>query len=153
MSTRRPARLAVLALAALALAALLTGCGGGMDVERGDSALATGLRQLSRDGASGALADVTDFPWDTVHVFSEGASAAEVTEAVGRPVLDDAFYYDAGNLLVFSEGGEATRAVSVVPDLLVTGGQPQWSDEVVLEPRGQDTPAALRLVEPGRASR
>jgi hypothetical protein len=72
------------------------------------------------------------------------AGQVEGTQAV----LSSEYYYDAGNLLVFARDGEVVRAVTVLPDLLATGGQSRWSHDVRLEPQGKRTPAVLRLVEP-----
>lgn len=112
-----------------------------------DDELAAGLQLLAETGASGSLADLTDFDWDVVHVFAEGATREEIEGAAGDPVIRDTRYYDAGNLLVFTAGGEVVKAVSVVPDLLVVD-QPTWSRRVRLEPVGDAVPALLRLVEP-----
>ena len=117
--------------AALALgvaAGLLSGCGDdddggaavggtgsgtetGVQVEQ-DDALADALRGLSGQRRTAPLAELTDFSWSSVYVFSEGATAEQVEEAVGQPVLDSERYYDAGNLLVFvSDGGGGARRV------------------------------------------
>jgi hypothetical protein len=112
----------------------------------GDRRLGDGRRALSEMGASGALRTLTDFDWDAVHVFDEGATAAQIEAAVGAPVIRDRRYYDAGNLLVFTLAGEVVRAVSVVPDVLRVD-RPTWDGAVRLEPLGHATPAILRLVE------
>ncbi|ACU95954.1 hypothetical protein [Saccharomonospora viridis] len=124
------------------------GCGmGGVSVEH-DEELQDRLRELSAAGASASLAELTEGGWDTVYVFSEGASAERIEREVGQAVLSSEYYYDAGNLLVFARDGEVVRAVTVLPDLLATGGQSRWSHDVRLEPQGKRTPAVLRLVEP-----
>ncbi|MDQ4020703.1 MAG: hypothetical protein M3257_03530 [Actinomycetota bacterium] len=90
----------------------------------------------------------TDFEWDTVYVFGAGTRAEKINDSVGATVLSrQDRYYSAGNLLVFASGGDV-YAADVVPDTLVTGGQTQWGTGTRLEPRGNRTPAALRLVEP-----
>jgi hypothetical protein len=109
-----------------------------------DRGLSDGLRALSEMGAAGTLRSMTDFEWDAVHVFDEGATAAQIEAAAGAPVLRDRRYYDAGNLLVFTLGDEIVRAVSVVPDLLRVD-HPTWDGAVRLEPIGDSTPAILRL--------
>ena len=108
-----------------------------------------GLRELSSSGRSARLADLTDFEWDSVYVFGEGARADEINDSVGTTVLRPGWYDSAGNLLVFSLGGKAVYAADVVPDILVTGEKIEWGAGTWLEPRGNRTPAALRLVEPG----
>lgn len=131
----------------LALVAALVGCGtGGTAVER-DEDLEAGLRDLSARAGAGQLADLTDFAWDAVFVFPEGVSAEAVEAEVGSAVLPGDRYYDAGNLLVFVREDEVVRVVSVLPDLLVTGGRARWDADVGLEPRGEATPASLRLVD------
>jgi hypothetical protein len=109
-----------------------------------DRPLSDGLRALSEMGATGTLRALTDFDWDAVHVFGEGATAEQVEAAAGAPVLRDRRYYDAGNLFVFTLDGAVVRAVSVVPDLLRVD-HPSWGAAVRLEPIGDDTPAILKL--------
>ncbi|MGH3980310.1 MAG: hypothetical protein ACRDRZ_15110 [Pseudonocardiaceae bacterium] len=132
------------------LLAVPGGCGiiGGMDIAT-EGPLHDRLRELSSTGGSAALADLTDFEWDTVYVFGEGTRAEEINDAVGTTVLRvQDRYYSAGNLLVFSSHGKAVYAADVVPDILVTGGDTEWGAGTRLEPRGDRTPAALRLVAP-----
>lgn len=55
-----------------------------------DDALEAALRRASSEGTTVRLADLTDFSWTQVHVFSEGATPEEVREAVGeqaRPAI------------------------------------------------------------------
>lgn len=137
---------AVLVILLLVLSAGCSKLAGSMEIAN-DENLQSGLLDLSATGGAGRLADLTDFEWDTVYVFSEGAAAADIEAAVGQPVIDDEFYYEAGNLLIFVRGGEPVRAVSVLPDVLVTGGQARWSADVSLQPRGDTRPASLILVE------
>ena len=142
----------VLLAAVAGLAMLGGGCtsgegGGGVTVKH-DEQLSQQLRDLSERGGTARLADLTDFRWDQVHVFSEGATAKEVEQVVGKPVLDGNRYYDAGNLLVFMDGGNVTAALSVLPDLLVTGGEHTWGSDTVLQPRTEGRPSALRLTKP-----
>jgi hypothetical protein len=113
-----------------------------------DEGLSQQLRDLSERGGTATLADLTDFPWDQVHVFSEGVTAEEVERVVNEPVLSDQRYYDAGNLLVFVHDGDVTTALSVLPDLLVPGGEPTWDSDTVLEPRSDGRPSTLRLTKP-----
>lgn len=113
-----------------------------------DEQLSQQLRDLADRGGTAKLADLTTFTWDRVHVFSEGATAGEVEQAVGEPVLTDNRYYDAGNLLVFVDDGQVVAALSVLPDLLVTGGRRTWDADTILEPRGRNHPTALQLVQP-----
>lgn len=131
------------------VAALCTACSGGagMSVEN-DEELAAQLRELSAEGGSAGLAELTDHEWDTVHVFGEGTRASVIKDVVGTPVISGERYYDAGNLLVFVMDGRTVAAVSVVPDLLSTGGQPTWGAGTRLEPATPSRPAVLRLVEP-----
>jgi hypothetical protein len=109
------------------------------------------LRELSASGGSAALADLTDFTWDKVYIFSEGARAEDINNRVGATVLSTpGRYYSAGNLLVFSLHDKVVYAADVVPDILVTGGRTEWGADTRLEPRGSRTPVVLRLVEPSR---
>lgn len=101
-----------------------------------DEQLSQQLRDLAGRGGTAKLADLTDFTWDTVHVFSEGTTASEVEQVSGESVLNDNRYYDAGNLLVFVDDGHVVAALSVLPGLLVTAGQPTWDADTILEPHG-----------------
>jgi hypothetical protein len=103
---------------------------------------------LSLTGASGRLADLTTFSWDTVYVFGEGASAEQIETATGARVLAGRFYDEAGNLLVFAEDGRVVAANAVVPDVLATRGRTRWSAAVRLVPVNDNRPAVLRLTEP-----
>lgn len=142
-------RIAWVLLVGLLIAAP-SGCGNivGMDIAQ-DGRLHDRLRELSSSGGSATLSDLTDFEWDTVYVFGEGARAEKINDSVGTTVLArQGHYYSAGNLLVFSSRGEVVYAADVVPDLLVTGGKTEWGAHTRLEPRGNRTPAALQLVAP-----
>jgi hypothetical protein len=109
-----------------------------------DDALADGLRALAGSGGTAELHALTDFGWDTVHVFGEGATRGEIESAVGEPVIRGSRYLDAGQLLVFERDGDVVRAVSVVPDLL-SFDRPTWSSSVRLDAAG--APGVLHLVD------
>jgi hypothetical protein len=137
---------AILLAAALVVAG--TACSGGDRVRvQHDEDLQRDVLRLSQQGGSGRLADLTDFDWDTVYVFSEGASATAIEKAVGTPVLSGKYYDEAGNLLVFSSGGSVVKATSVVPDVLATGGRSKWGPAVRMVPVNDRTPAVLQLVD------
>lgn len=109
--------------------------------------LTSRLRELSKTGGTARLADLAaPRRWDTVHVFFEGASASRIEEIVGEPVLRGNRYLDPGNLLVFVDGGVVTEVVSVLPDILSTGGRVTWGPDTRLEPVGTSRPAIMRLV-------
>jgi hypothetical protein len=110
-----------------------------------DAALAARLRTLATSGSAVSLRDLTDFDWNTVHVFGEGATSAEIEAVVGEPVLRGSRYLDAGQLLVFELDGDVVRAVSVVPDLLAFD-RPSWSAAVRVEAAG-GRPGVLQLAE------
>lgn len=134
-------------------ASTITGSGGSVSVTR-DDALEEAVRRASSEGTTVRLADLTDFSWSEVHVFSEGATPEEVRAAVEADVLDDR-YYDAGNLLVFSVDGEVLRAVSVAPDVLRAEPGTAYGPDTELVPLGSARPAILELREPeadGRAT-
>ncbi len=155
---RRLRRHACAVALVLAAATTLTGCGNHGDSVSGDGtetgvqvdhddALTAALRGLSQDRRRAGLADLTDFSWSSVYVFSEGATAQQVEDAVGQPVLESERYLDAGNLLVFVADGTVQRVVSVLPDLLVGDAGHGYGPGVRLVPHGAGTPALLRLHE------
>lgn len=135
------------------LSCTVTSCDGAGTTDTGsvsvtrDDALEAALRRASSEGVTIRLADLTDFSWTQVHVFSEGATPQGVREAVGEQVLDDR-YYDAGNLLIFSTDGEVERAISVVPDLLKAVSGDSYGPDTKLVPLGSARPAILELREP-----
>ncbi|HUG83708.1 MAG TPA: hypothetical protein VMM13_04040 [Euzebya sp.] len=53
-------------------------------------------------------------------------------QAVGVHALRDAVFSTAGNLLVFTLGGQPLRAAIIVPDMLVTTGRTSWPDTVAV---------------------
>lgn len=144
--TRWVARTLVIGLTVLCGAC--TASGDRVDVEY-DEGLSQQLRDLSAHGGTANLADLTDFGWDTVHVFGEGATADEVEQVVGEPVLTGDRYDDAGNLLVFMTKGRVVAARSIRPELLVTGDRATWGTDTLLQPQNPDGSSTLRLVDPG----
>lgn len=155
----------LIALAAAVLTAwvVMTGCGsesgsgessggdvtgsGGSAVEH-DEELASTVVAMSKQGETRQLSELTDFEWDKVYLYSEGAHAKDVAEDVGSDVLSDEYYYDAGNLLVFTRDGELERAVSVVPDLLTWDGANGFGPKVTLTPAHAGENRLLRVQEP-----
>lgn len=125
---------------------LLGGCGNGAGDPFGiepDQPLQAALQQVREDGDAVRLADLTDIAWDTVHIFSEGASADDVRDAVGTPVLNDDFFFTAGNLLVFTLDGQPQRASILVPAMLSTGGRVSWPDSVQVQADPPGAPLTL----------
>jgi acetaldehyde dehydrogenase (acetylating) len=110
-----------------------------------DEALTNRARALAASGGAAELRTLTDFGWDTVHVFGEGATRDEIEAAVGDPVIRGSRYLDAGQLLVFQRDGDVVRAVSVVPDLL-SFDRSSWPSSVRLEST-DGAPGVLRLVD------
>lgn len=144
--TRWVARTLVIGLTALCGAC--TAAGDRVDVQY-DEGLSQQLRELSADGGTANLADLTDFGWDTVHVFGQGVTADEVEQVVGEPVLAGDTYDEAGNLLVFMTEGRVVAARSIRPELLVTGDRVTWGTDTLLQPQSPEDSSTLRLVDPG----
>lgn len=105
----------------MGLAVLLAACGGGggdpLGIEE-DAAFQSALDDLQEAGGSVAVADLTDFEWDALHVFAEGASRDDIAAAAGGPVINDEFFFTAGQLWVFALDGAPVRALVTVPDNL-----------------------------------
>lgn len=142
MNRRGGSTLLTAVLVAVTFAACSMFGGGGSNIEQ-DSDLESALRTMNAEREGGVLADHTDFEWDLLHVFGEATAREDIEAAVGERVIPGDFYYDQGSLLIFTQGGEVVRAISMVPDFLVADPQ-VWTPDVRLEPQGS---GALRLVE------
>lgn len=140
----------------------LVGCSGSsVDIQQGGE-LQASLRKLSeREDRSVPLSALTDFSWETVHVFHGYAPETEINRTVGQPVVGEGLWDwtyrvdETSNLVVFTSGGRVVKMVSVRPDLLLTDGRQTWGSGVRVEPTTGPSPLEgyLRLVAPARASR
>ncbi|UYM07186.1 hypothetical protein [Solicola gregarius] len=145
-----------------AICAVTTGCGSKSDGENGgdvnsssgsaveyDERLSATIVGMSKRGETRELARLTNFTWDNVYVYSEGASAEKIADDVGSAVLSEKYYYTAGNLLVFVRDGEVLRAISVAPDLLTWNGTNAFSPAAEITPAHPNgPPGLLRIREP-----
>ena len=101
------------------------------------------------------LSDFTDFEWQTVSVFIEGASSEAISQEVGVDVLHGRpYYHNSNRLLVFCKDGAVVALYAYgPPDLQWEPGRSTFSSEAVLregeavkskmltEPSGQDVKA------------
>lgn len=134
---------------------VLVACGrGGQTVEIDyNDPLAAKLGDLVDTGGSAELNTLTDFGWDEVHLFHEGASREVIEKAVGAPVIRGKYFESAASLLVFEEHGEVVRAIGVTGDYLrgqgedAASGEPRFDfpADVILERWGN---GALQLRMP-----
>lgn len=133
-------------LCAVLVCVALAGCTLGKDSVplTFDDPLEAKLFELAEQRRPARLADLTDFPWDEVHIFYEGDSRAHVEQVVGSRVFRDKFYSSSGGLMVFENGGEVVKAVAMTGEFL-RSDRPSWSTEVMLEPFGN---GYLRLTAP-----
>lgn len=134
---------------AIVLSALLAGCGLGPPDQgyRFDDRLDARVAQLVLYGGEidlRALAALPE-PWDAVHVFTVGVSAADVEKQVGSPVLREPSFSHPGNLLVFEQGDRTVAAVAVGGGILPVG---TWSAAARVVPVGAVPPHRLMIVEP-----
>lgn len=114
---------------------LVAGCGGGGDRPIGlefDREFNAQLDRILASGGGAPVAELTDFDWDTMHVFSEAASAETIADKAGGPVINDPFFYTAGHLLVFSADGKPVKALAFTPDN-ISGTGDGWTDAVRIE--------------------
>lgn len=122
-------------LLGFAVVVSLTSCGD--DFER-DSAVAVELEEFrsgDRDGEV-LLADLTDFDWDSVYLFTETNRRSDIDRAIGIDHFGDDDSYLAGHSawLVFIDAGEVALAVVTNnPFLLGLTGHPYGPTTTVVK--------------------
>ncbi|MET9519077.1 hypothetical protein [Streptomyces sp. NPDC002994] len=91
-----------------------------------DKALQAKLDAAVRTPEAVPLSGLTGFDWDRVQVFAYGTDSDDISDAVGDPVdwSVSATSYEGPSLWVFSENGEAVRAVQL--DANVPQGGSSW---------------------------
>ncbi|MGV0656353.1 hypothetical protein ABQE48_21050 [Mycolicibacterium thermoresistibile] len=62
------------------------------------------LGEVLDSGEPALLRDLTDFDWDEVHLFNEGASRDRIEQVVGAPVLKDKYSGVVEQSVGFREG-------------------------------------------------
>lgn len=92
--------------------------------------------------------DVTDFDWDSVYVYYEGARADEIADDVGARLDMNDYYGSAGCLMVFVHDDDVVRAISG-PELVSWDGSNRFGDSARLIPTRPGKSSGLRLTEPG----
>ena len=144
---------AVLILLSVALSA---GCDGAKGAAKSmdrpytyDSPVAQRLEEFHRAGPQGAerrLEDLTDFQWDTVHLFSEGDSYSEIDANVGTKVFErEGPYIEQGSLLIFTSEGRLAHAVAIVPPFVNGRAYTYHRQSAVLRAHTKD-PGPYQLV-------
>ena len=129
----------------LLLCAWATGCGigtAGTEISVSDP-LEAELSALKNSGRAARLVDLTDFEWDEVHLFNEGASRERIEQVVGSPVLTGNFWDSASTLLVFEHEQHLARAIAITGDYL-RADKPTWTTRVQVVPWGN---GAMRLTD------
>ncbi len=91
-----------------------------------DKALQAKLDAAVRTPEAVPLSGMTGFDWDRVQVFAYGTDSDDISDAVGDPVdwSVSTTSYEGPSLWVFSENGEAVRAVQL--DANVPKGGTSW---------------------------
>lgn len=153
MSVGRLGHILAAVLAATLLAASTSGCDSG-DAEDArtieyDEQLFESILELARAGEAGRLSDFTEFDWDSVYVYYEGASADDIARDVGSELDMGKYYSSAGCLMVFVHDDEVVRAISG-PELIGWDGANRFTADVRLEPGRQGRPSGLLLQEPAQ---
>jgi hypothetical protein len=113
----------LLLLAGVALPA----CGGANGDQRPydyDTPLARNIeafRQAGPHGATRRLDAMTSFDWDTVHIFAEGASYADIDRTVGFDLFgrDGRYGDNDGTLLIFTKDRRLASAQALIPPVRV----------------------------------
>jgi hypothetical protein len=93
------------------------------------------LLDIVQAKGSARLHDLTTFSWDTTYWYYEGATAEEIEQDVGQPVLRSGQRNaNAGGLAVFVQDGKVVRALATLelsfqsghrygPEVMVDGGK------------------------------
>ena len=101
-----------------------------------DSPLTERLQEFHRSGPHGAerpLAQLTNFDWDTVYLFSEGNTYRHIDTTVGTTVFGrDGRYVEQGSLLIFTSKGQVVHAVALVPPIIHGREHAYSRDDAVL---------------------
>lgn len=109
------------------------------------------FRQEGPEGATRRLDSLTDFAWDTVHVFREGARYRDIDRAIGAELFgrDGRYYDNDGTLLIFMRDGNVALAQALIPPLLVEASATTVArSHATLRARTPDPgPYALDLLE------
>lgn len=140
-----------LMLAAGLLAASAVGCDAdsaepGPSIEH-DEHLSTAILDLADAGEARRLSALTDFAWDAVYVYYEGAPADEIARDVGADLAMNDRYYSAGCLMVFVDDDDVVRAISA-PELVTWDGSNRFTAGVRLVPTRPGKSSSLSLEEP-----
>ncbi len=116
---------------------ILAGCGLGKPgvAIAYDDPLETKLNYLVDHEDSARLSDLTDFDWDEVHLFNEGAPREAIEQIVGSPVRVGGSSLWSGSLLVFEKNDAIIKAVGISGGYL-RADHPSWPSDVLLEPWG-----------------
>ncbi|MGV0744844.1 hypothetical protein [Mycolicibacterium sp. XJ870] len=131
-------------LCAVLICVGVAGCGQsspGADIDY-HNPLGAKLTDLSQNGRSARLSDLTDFSWNEVHLF-RGLTREKIAEVVGSPAIRNADYDPEVNLLVFEESGNVVKVIGLHG--LLSADHPSWPSTVRLEPSGN---GLLRLTLP-----
>lgn len=150
MSMSRLGRGPAVTLAVVLLSAGVAGCDSdsaetGASIEH-QQQLSTGILELADAGEERRLSALTDFEWDAVYAYYEGASADEIATDVGSELEMNDRYYSAGCLLVFVDDDEVVRAISA-PELVSWDGSNRFTADVRLVPSRPGKSSGLRLEE------
>lgn len=130
---------------------LLSGCGGGAEVapepefvsDATAEQIDTAIADVGYASEPTPLADVTDFAWDEVAVFAEGAEVSEIEDLVGETGIFGDTYVASANLLVFRAEGSVTSMVSASDVIAGEYGRLFGADAVLRLQDGDSGPVVL----------
>jgi hypothetical protein len=131
--------LAIVLVAVLATAVAACGSGSQYWKQDADAALNARILDLRGDGTSVPLRSLTDFEWDAVFLYEEGASNDGINADVGTVMFRPGGYMMIEDALaVFTLKGSPVRALILPPLVFRAGRHPA---DVVLED-------GIRFVDP-----
>lgn len=123
----------ITSLMALTFVPMLSACSAAQDsLWVNDSDLDDAIMS-ARDGETVPIEETTDFEWDHVAYFAEGAMRDDISAVVGTEVpLKEERYTGSANLFVFTKDGEIVALVQTTPDALVSGSNTMHGNDAVL---------------------
>ncbi|WP_141916530.1 hypothetical protein [Klugiella xanthotipulae] len=160
MTTSLKIRVNGLCAALLALPLVLSGCAApetpaptSTPTVSVDEAFAARVQEMCGSPDSFPLTTMTEWEWDRVSIFEDGATATDINREVGEPVVAETLVAPDSVLLVFQLTGHVARAITADNLQLRSGGTSRsFTDDVLLAPVQEGGGCPRLLISPERAA-